>query len=816
MTLAFVLVALTAFASAAGAGGTYLDEPFESAPTEWTSDWYDAAIGSRNRITAIADGPEGDAIKVSIPAGSHFGSAAHWRFGDNGQSEPDELFYRYYLRFPDGFDNYGTGKLPGPAGLYSTSGRNLIKPTSSNPGWSARMTFASPLDDRDTTHTQIGFYVYHLDQPSSSGEYFLWDENTGAIDHGAWHCVEGRVKMNTPGQNDGILEGWVDEQLAFHESDFKFRTSGQSGIHIKSFWFDVFFGGTSPAPGSLSMDFDSLVLSSDRVGCGAASDGFVDTQASVHADSIDRLAAAGITAGCNPPTNNQFCPDDPVTRGQMAAFLNRGLDLGATSTDFFNDDDGISFEKDINKMAAAGITGGCNPPAKDNYCPWNTVTRGQMAAFLARALELPETSIDYFNDDDGTTFENDINKMAAAGITSGCNPPTKDHYCAGQNVTRAQMATFLTRALDLPPAPPPVDDGPAEPEVPAGYDAAVPPGWSLQAVSNSQPEGAEIYLEPGVHQRQQVVPAAGQSFVGASGTILDGANQGTDAFSSTASGVSVSNIEIRNYDTAIVADGDDWTITGMYVHDVDTGVDVTGDRAQISNSVFSDLGLNGIRAIGGSGLSVTDVTVERANQNQGTLYAAGIALLGTTNATVESATVDDTHGFGIWFNDGASNTTVTNSTVTNNAMDGIRHDHAYGSTITGNTASGNGHDPSISWMIGAGILVRGPNATITGNLIENNFSGITIVDHTQVVPSGPQGSYLPTNVSVHDNTVIESGLVGAYSTGSAAVFDTGDWDGNDYVYADTADNFFRWDFTSYDFPTWQAAGLDTTGSISSP
>ena len=42
-------------------------------------------------------------------------------------------------------------------------------------------------------------------------------------------------------------------------------------------------------------------------------------------DHLDRLAAEGITKGCNPPANDRFCPDDDVTRGQMAAFLHRAL-----------------------------------------------------------------------------------------------------------------------------------------------------------------------------------------------------------------------------------------------------------------------------------------------------------------------------------------------------------------------------------------------------------------------------------------------------------------------------------------------------------
>ena len=42
---------------------------------------------------------------------------------------------------------------------------------------------------------------------------------------------------------------------------------------------------------------------------------------------IDRIATAGITLGCNPPTNTRFCPDNPVTRAQMASFLARGVPL---------------------------------------------------------------------------------------------------------------------------------------------------------------------------------------------------------------------------------------------------------------------------------------------------------------------------------------------------------------------------------------------------------------------------------------------------------------------------------------------------------
>jgi hypothetical protein len=166
---------------------------------------------------------------------------------------------------------------------------------------------------------------------------------------------------------------------------------------------------------------------------------------------IEWLAAAGITLGCNPPTNDLFCPDGSVTRGQMAAFLHRALGdtLVAGSPVEFNDDDDSVFEMDIEWLGAVGVTRGCNPPTNDMFCPNQAVTRGQMAAFLVRALSLPAGAGIDFVDDDGSIFEDDIERLAAAGITRGCNPPTNDRFCPSDPVSRSQMAAFLHRALAM-------------------------------------------------------------------------------------------------------------------------------------------------------------------------------------------------------------------------------------------------------------------------------------------------------------------------------------------------------------------------------
>ena len=165
---------------------------------------------------------------------------------------------------------------------------------------------------------------------------------------------------------------------------------------------------------------------------------FYDTLDSAFRYDILWLYNAGITKGCS---DERFCPEDPVTRGQMAAFLNRALHLAPSATDYFSDDNASIFEADINALAAAGITKGCTATT---FCPTADVTRGQMAAFLVRALGLPGTTTDYFTDDNGTTFESDINRLAAAGITKGCTATT---FCPDLNVTRGQMAAFLHRAL---------------------------------------------------------------------------------------------------------------------------------------------------------------------------------------------------------------------------------------------------------------------------------------------------------------------------------------------------------------------------------
>ena len=137
-------------------------------------------------------------------------------------------------------------------------------------------------------------------------------------------------------------------------------------------------------------------------------------------DHVMWLTNEGISTGCG---GGMFCPNASVSRAQMAAFLARALDLPATGTDFFADDDNHPLEISINRVAQAGITSGC---AAESYCPSATVTRAEMASFLDRAFDFAPTVNDYFSDDEGSTHENAINRLREANVTGGCTPTT---YC---------------------------------------------------------------------------------------------------------------------------------------------------------------------------------------------------------------------------------------------------------------------------------------------------------------------------------------------------------------------------------------------------
>ncbi len=233
-------------------------------------------------------------------------------------------------------------------------------------------------------------------------------------------------------------------------TDFDLQVVQPGGKLVGSYTFDnnyevVEFTAASSGTATIRLPADPLAAGGERYALAwskipgiSASGPFTDINSSSFRNDILFIYSRGVTAGCTATT---YCPDANVSRDQMASFLVRALNLPATSTDYFDDDNGSIHEGNINRLAAAGVTVGC---AVRRYCPKDPVNRDQMASFLVRAFHLPASSIDAFTDDNGNQHENNINALAASGITGGCAP---GKYCPQIAVTRGQMAAFLHRAI---------------------------------------------------------------------------------------------------------------------------------------------------------------------------------------------------------------------------------------------------------------------------------------------------------------------------------------------------------------------------------
>ena len=406
-------------------------EQFET--EEWHDTWIDWRFADE-RNTRITGGYRLNGLEVNIPPNERRGAGPFWK----PPEDVEEAWFRYRIRLDD-FRPITSGKLPGLAGMPNFTGRGCNPSTEQYPGWSARMLFEpAGFGGVDPDQVPIGYYVYHLDQPGSCGEFMLWDGD-GVLDQDWWYCIEGHVKLNTPGDSDGILQGWVDNQLAFSRDDLQFRRASEDWLDIRTFWLNVYFGGsTIPNDRDLTLRIDDLVVSdTGRVGC---PNRFRDDDGNIHEANIEWMFQNGYVYGCKV---DDYCPSRKLTRAETAALLDRILDPGSTTDDFFTDDDGHWAEGPLNRLAAAGILYGCDV---ESACPDDGVTRAQIAALIRRSLDIPPSEIDHFGDDDGIVFEPDIDALAALGITRGCH--LDDAYCPWDPVYRDQAASLLARAIE--------------------------------------------------------------------------------------------------------------------------------------------------------------------------------------------------------------------------------------------------------------------------------------------------------------------------------------------------------------------------------
>lgn len=230
-----------------------------------------------------------------------------------------------------------------------------------------------------------------------------------------------------------------------HDSQFAVT---QTGPHT----FDITFDPTSLGQKGASLEIltDAGVFGVRLRGTGMVpgAQTFTDVPPSdPAAPFVESIFRAGLTGGC--AAGPAFCPDDPITRLQMAVFLilaQDKLDVPPRRrfADVLPDLPGAGY---VERLARDGVTAGCGG---GNFCPDGFVTRRQMAVFLVaasgRAPVASPTGVfgDVPASDPTAGF---IERLAADGITAGCGG---GNFCPEALVTRRQMAVLVSRTFNLP------------------------------------------------------------------------------------------------------------------------------------------------------------------------------------------------------------------------------------------------------------------------------------------------------------------------------------------------------------------------------
>ena len=239
---------------------------------------------------------------------------------------------------------------------------------------------------------------------------------------------------------DGTITCWGNVRGDVPSGSFTQVSAG--GLHSCGLGTD----GTITCWGSLAF----RTAAGSAVG-GGPGEGTVSEDAGVHQPSVDALDrhVPGLFEGTG--CGQGLCPGEALQRWEMAVWLVRVLDRAnppqQASTRFDDVEGGVWWSVYTDRLADLGVTAGCaTGPLR--FCPDRAVTRAQMATFLVRALSLEAAPSAGFADTAGNTHEANIDALAAAGVTAGCKTDPL-RYCPDKSVTRGQMATFLARALGI-------------------------------------------------------------------------------------------------------------------------------------------------------------------------------------------------------------------------------------------------------------------------------------------------------------------------------------------------------------------------------
>lgn len=195
-------------------------------------------------------------LRVTYPAGIYGPTDGGVQFIVPLAGSFDELYLSYRVRFAAGFDFVLGGKLPGLVG-----GTHPTGCVSDDGGFSARMMWRPA--------GAAVQYLYFPEKVNACGDDYAYQVGGTAVlfGTGQWHRVQHRIRMNTPGAHDGILQAWFDGSLALDNETFIYRVATAS-FGIDSLYFSTFFGGSdatwAPAAAQVA-DFDDFIVSDQPI-----------------------------------------------------------------------------------------------------------------------------------------------------------------------------------------------------------------------------------------------------------------------------------------------------------------------------------------------------------------------------------------------------------------------------------------------------------------------------------------------------------------------------------------------------------------------
>ena len=238
--------------------------------SEWTDQW---TFASGKLDTVADDGPrkfekfQDKAVRVKIAKGSTSAMNVGYKFKKETGGEPEDIYFRYYLRLADDWNQtLQGGKMPGISGTYGIAGWGGRK-SNGRDGWSARGSFHRSIPKGNPLGGlhPIGTYCYHADMEGTYGDTWLWQNDyRGFLENNRWYSIEQYLKMNTPGQKNGILRAWVDGRLAFEKTGIRFRHLDK--LKIEQIWMNVYHGGKKPSPRDQHMFIDNVVIARRYIG----------------------------------------------------------------------------------------------------------------------------------------------------------------------------------------------------------------------------------------------------------------------------------------------------------------------------------------------------------------------------------------------------------------------------------------------------------------------------------------------------------------------------------------------------------------------